>query len=61
LFYKSIIKALDIIKNKQADHQIIFLRSWNEWAEGNYVEPDIKYGLGYLDALKKALEINIIK
>ena len=32
---------------------IIFLRSWNEWAEGNYVEPDLKYGHGFLEAIKK--------
>jgi len=29
--------------------------SWNEWAEGNYVEPDLKYGTGYLDVLRKNL------
>lgn len=26
-----------------------------EWAEGNYVEPDLKFGHGYLDALKDAI------
>ena len=44
--------ALDIVKNKQPEHRIIFLRSWNEWAEGNYMEPDLKFGHGYLDALR---------
>jgi hypothetical protein len=34
---------------------MIFLKSWNEWAEGNYIEPDIKYGHGYLNALKKEI------
>jgi hypothetical protein len=29
--------------------------SWNEWAEGNYIEPDMKYGHGYLNILKEKL------
>ena len=40
------------------EKQIIFLKSWNEWGEGNYMEPDQKYGHGYLDALKEAIEEN---
>ena len=30
--------------------------SWNEWGEGNYVEPDLKYGHGYLDVLREELK-----
>lgn len=55
LFYKHILDALKIVENKKSEHKIIFLQSWNEWGEGNYVEPDIKYGTGYLDSLRKAL------
>ena len=29
--------------------------SWNEWTKGNYTEPDVKYGHGYLDVLKNRL------
>ena len=28
---------------------------WNEWGEGNYVEPDLKYSHGWLDALRNEL------
>ena len=35
------------------------LKSWNEWAEGNYMEPDLKYGKGYIQALRKAIEDNL--
>lgn len=52
LFKAHVNDALDIVKNKQPEHRIIFLRSWNEWAEGNYMEPDLKFGHGYLDALR---------
>ncbi|MDE6878809.1 MAG: glycoside hydrolase family 99-like domain-containing protein, partial [Odoribacter sp.] len=37
-------------------HRLVFLRSWNEWGEGNYVEPDLKFGRGYLEALKEAIQ-----
>lgn len=45
-------KAIEIVKNKKREHRIIFLRSWNEWAEGNYVEPDLVHGKKYLEVLK---------
>lgn len=48
-------EALHLVQHKDMDHRIIFLRSWNEWAEGNYVEPDLKYGHGFLDAIKKVI------
>lgn len=54
-FKQHIQHALQVIGNKQPDHQVLFLRSWNEWAEGNYVEPDLKYGHGFLDALKDTI------
>lgn len=36
--------------------QIIFLKSWNEWGEGNYMEPDLKFGKGYIKALRNELD-----
>lgn len=54
-FEKTIDTALSLIKDKQPEHQILFLKSWNEWGEGNYVEPDLKYGHGYLDAIRNAI------
>lgn len=56
-FEKHLIDALEIVAEKTDEHKILFLQSWNEWAEGNYVEPDIKYGHGYIDVLKKHLRI----
>ena len=47
--------ALRIVEKKEPEHRIIFLRSWNEWAEGNYVEPDLKYGHGFLEAIKNVI------
>ena len=55
VFEKHLEDALTLVEKKQPQHQIIAIRSWNEWGEGNYVEPDLKYGHGYLNAIKKAL------
>ena len=57
-FKKHVKDALRVIANKPQEKQIIFLKSWNEWGEGNYMEPDLQYGHGYLDALKEAIEEN---
>lgn len=55
-YFKSQIKlALDLIKDKPEEHRILFLMAWNEWGEGNYMEPDLEYGHGYINALKEAL------
>lgn len=56
-FRKHVKQALNLIKDKSDQHKILFLMSWNEWGEGNYVEPDLKYGHGYLDVLKDELFI----
>lgn len=54
-FGSTIATAIELIKDKQPEHKILFLKSWNEWAEGNYVEPDLKFGHGYLDVLREHL------
>lgn len=52
LFDKHVKSVIEKVQNKSDEHKIIFLKSWNEWAEGNYVEPDLKYGHAFLDVLK---------
>ena len=54
-FGKHLSTAIDIIKNKTDEHKIIFVKSWNEWGEGNYIEPDEKYRHGFLNAIKNVL------
>lgn len=54
-FKKHLENAIQYINHKPDDNKVLFLRSWNEWGEGNYVEPDTKYGHGFLDAIKETI------
>jgi hypothetical protein len=55
VFKEQIKKCLELVKDKPDEHKIIFLKSWNEWGEGNYVEPCLKYGHGYLNAIRDCI------
>lgn len=55
-FKRLVKKALDMVKDKPAEERIIVVKSWNEWGEGNYMEPDLEFGHGYIDALAEALK-----
>ena len=59
LFKKHCLEVFNVVKKKEVSNQVIFVKSWNEWGEGNYMEPDLKYGKGYINALNSA--INDIK
>ncbi len=52
LFRKQVRRALSVGTGEPLAHRLVFLKSWNEWAEGNYMEPDLRFGHGYLEALR---------
>lgn len=41
-------------KSEERGNEFLFLNAWNEWGEGNHLEPDEKYRYGYLEAIRNA-------
>lgn len=56
LFKKHIRQIFSTLKKKNSNNKICFLKSWNEWGEGNYVEPDLKFGRQYLDVIEETMK-----
>lgn len=54
-FYRHARQLLDTVRQKPENRQIVILKSWNEWGEGNYMEPDQRFGKGYIHALRRAV------
>jgi len=52
LFRVHLRQAMARVLGKEPDKRVIFVKSWNEWAEGNYLEPDLKFGKAYLQVIR---------
>jgi lipopolysaccharide biosynthesis protein len=55
MFEKVIRSTLKKVEKRPAEERIIFVEAWNEWAEGNYLEPDRKFGRGFLEAIQRTI------
>lgn len=57
LFRRQCSAALQLVRNRPPAGNIVFIKSWNEWAEGNYLEPDMRFRRGYIEVIRQELSV----
>ncbi|GAB4438544.1 MAG: glycoside hydrolase family 99-like domain-containing protein [Rhodocyclaceae bacterium] len=55
LFRVHLREALRRVEERPPEERIVFVKAWNEWAEGNHLEPDLRWGHGYLEVAREEL------
>ncbi len=55
LFRAHLREAITLVAERRPEHRLVFLKAWNEWAEGNYMEPDQRFGHDYLEVVKSEM------
>ena len=52
LYGRHLRQAMQTVAHRPLEHRLIFVKSWNEWGEGNYLEPDRRYGRRRLEVTR---------
>lgn len=55
LYRRHLREVLAGFSDRPREERILFIKSWNEWAEGNYLEPDQRFGRQYLSVTGEEL------
>jgi lipopolysaccharide biosynthesis protein len=58
----AISRSLEVSrKYENGSEGLVFINAWNEWGEGNHLEPDELHGRQFLHATKKALDDAVLR
>src|SRR5262249_51630050 len=55
LYQKWLTRVLRKAEHSKGSDGIVFVNAWNEWAEGNHLEPCQRWGRAYLEATREAV------
>lgn len=56
IFAAELVRLKRKMAKADCNNGLLFINAWNEWAEGNHLEPDQKNGLAYLEVIKQIHE-----
>ena len=52
-FEDGLREIVDSVADRPLDERLVFVNAWNEWAEGNHLEPDARDGRRFLEAVDR--------
>lgn len=55
VYARHLSQAIEQTCKNNSSHPVVFVKSWNEWAEGNVLEPSLRFGRGFLEAHQRVI------
>jgi hypothetical protein len=52
--------ASDSVRDRAPDRRLVFVHAWNDWETGAALSPDLRFGHGWLEALRNAADADLL-
>jgi hypothetical protein len=52
--------ASDAIRDRAPERRLVFVHAWNDWETGAALSPDLRFGHGWLEAVRNAADADLL-